>query len=112
MPEQQITLRANIDPHCYDVECSERNGRPHIEITILEGTTTILHKPTLALAKIVAKVSIDTNETCAITMEPLKTYDSVQVGVCGHVFSNVVTQVEKCPLCRTFTGWAEVTLNY
>ena len=112
MPSQQVTLRANIDPQSYDIECSERNGLPHIEITIREGTTNIIHKPTLALAKIVAKVSLDANEICAITMEPLKSYTSVQVGVCGHVFSNQVTQVQKCPLCRTSTAWAEVPVTH
>ena len=112
MPSQQVTLRANIDPQSYDIECSERNGLPHIEITIREGTTNIIHKPTLALAKIVAKVCVEANETCAITMESLQSYTSVQVGVCGHVFSNAVTQVKKCPLCRTATGWTEVPIAH
>jgi hypothetical protein len=103
-----IHVRAtNLTPTDYDIKVSERRGQPPLlTITCLKGFA-----PTQATATIVAKVRVDSNETCAITLEPLNTYKIVYVGLCSHVFSESVKLVQSCPLCRMTTEWTCVKLE-
>lgn len=47
-------------------------------------------------------------DTCPITYDRLSEQTEVFVGLCGHVFSEVVREQAACPLCRLSTGWTGV----
>lgn len=44
----------------------------------------------------------DANEICAITLEPLRRITVFAVSQCGHVFDRSASELDSCPLCKTF----------
>lgn len=64
--------------------------------------------PSKNVARSVAYIALKRNETCPITLEHLTEIDAYYVGVCGHVFSEEVCSLDKCPVCRADSAWTRV----
>jgi hypothetical protein len=62
------------------------------------------------VAKQLADHQIQQNAECPIEMEPLTSYKSLLVPICGHICGPSAKGQQKCPVCREETQWTEVVL--
>lgn len=85
------------------------HDRFHLLIFVqnLERVTSIL-PPSAHIAKACIRDAISRRYECPITKEKLDTLDLLCVGICGHVFSQIVSREANCPLCREPVSWATV----
>lgn len=65
------------------------------------------HAPSHHLAKMIVR-TLPENETCPISLEPLKSSKTVCVPQCGHVCGPTAVTLTSCPICRIATGWTTV----
>ena len=62
--------------------------------------------PSAFLAKLAAESAVRSEGTCPIGLEPLSSYDSLYVPLCGHVCGPSAAGLHACPVCRAQTAWA------
>jgi hypothetical protein len=74
------------------------------------SSVSIPHPIGARLARAAIHQSKDNNETCAITLEPLRSLTSFAVSQCGHVFDESAARLDVCPLCKVNVAWTICSL--
>lgn len=70
----------------------------------LERVTSLM-APSPHLAGIAVREALATGGVCAVSLEPLSSFQKFYVGICGHVFSEAVVGLDRCPTCREPVAW-------
>ena len=87
-------------------EAAHSSAEPAAKATSAPVTT-----PSAFLAKLAAESAVRSGEKCPIGLDSLATYETVCVPMCGHVCGPDAAGLDKCPVCRTSTGWASVPVT-
>lgn len=121
IPElQTIILWISID--AFDLCLREMTPRPYVLMPQMEENTfhalfvqnlervTALMAPSPHLARIAVREALTTGGVCGVSLEPLSSFQTHYVGICGHVFSVAVAGLDRCPTCREPVAWTSVPI--